>query len=169
MASKLLAVGGVLALVLVSAGAAFVLGVGPMPGATGADSDTESFPTATPGGETTTETQPFAFTTDSIEECGQTCRDVTSTVTNRQSTTAENVTVYSRLYAGNGTDGDVVWVGSEPVGTLDDRASYTTTTRIELSLDDAYAIDQEDGWITIQTTVRTADQTVTFTEKRRVA
>jgi hypothetical protein len=168
MARKLLAVGTVLALVLVGAGAAFVLGVGPAPGGD-TSTDTESFPTETPGEEQMTDTQPFAFTTDSIEECGQTCRDVTSTLTNQQSTTADNVTVYTRLYAGNGTDGDVVWDGSESVGTLGAGESYTTTTRVELSYGDAYAIDQEDGWITIQTTVQTADRTVTFTEQRKVA
>jgi hypothetical protein len=94
---------------------------------------------------------------------------VTSTLTNQQDTTAEDVTVYTRIYAGNGTDGDQVWEGSESVGTLDASESYTATKRVELSFADAYAIDQEDGWITVQTTVETADQTVTFTEQRQVA
>lgn len=59
--------------------------------------------------------------------------------------------------------------GTEDVGTLEAGGSYTVTRRVELSFGDAYAIDQEDGWIPIQTTVETADQTVTFTDQLQVA
>jgi hypothetical protein len=187
MNARPLAVVGVLALVLAGVVGAYVTGFGPAPG--GDDgSDAESFPTATPsetptgdgvtatddgtaGTATPTATAPppFVFSIDAIETCGQTCRDVTSTLTNQQDTTAENVTVYTRIFVGNGTDGDVAWKGSEPVGTLDAGESYTATRRVELSYGDALAIKRNGGWITVQTTVQTEDRTVTFSERRQVA
>ena len=115
-----------------------------------------------------TPTAPFGFVIENIEECGTTCRDVTTTLTNQQDTTAEDITVYSRIFAGQGTDGEEVWRGQESVGTLEASESYTTTRQVELSYSEAYAVRNEDGWITIQTTVETADQTVTFTEQRQV-
>ncbi|WP_311171599.1 hypothetical protein [Halobellus ordinarius] len=154
----------------------------------GNSDDTEPFPTATAtqtpasgddggaeGATTTaastgTPTPPFAFTIDNIEECGQTCRDVTSTLTNQQDTTAEDVTVYTRMFAGNETnEDDEVWRGSADVGTLEPGESHTETRRVELSLSDGLAIQNAGGWITIQTTVETADQTITFSERRKVA
>lgn len=173
------------AVLVVGVGAGAVVVAGDMlPGGTSA-ADFEPFPTATPGGETTatggsdgtatttaggasTETPPFVFSIDTIEECDQTCRDVTSTLTNTQDTTAENVTVYTRIFVGQGTDGDVVWRGSEPVGTLPAGDSYVTTRQVELSFSDALAV-RDNGWITIQTTVETEDRTVTFTDERQVA
>jgi hypothetical protein len=106
---------------------------------------------------------------DNIEECGQTCRDVTSTLSNQQDATAENVTVHTRILAGQGTDGDVVWRGSEDVGTLPAGESSTTTRQVELSFADALKIENNGGWITVQTTVETADGSVTFTDERQVA
>lgn len=179
MAKKLLAL--VIVVALVAGGAAVALGVGPLGDApqSGAESgdDVESFPTETAestndGGDTsstTTAEQPFTLTVDSIEECGETCRDVTTTLTNEQSSTASNVTVYTRIYAGNGTDGDVVWEGTESVGAMDAGESGTDTTRVELSLRDGYAIQSADGWITVQTTVQSENETMTTTEQRQVA
>lgn len=117
---------------------------------------------------TTTSLPPFTFDIVSVEECGETCRDVTITLTNQQETTARNVTVYTRIFAGQGTDGDVVWTGSEPVGTLAPGESTTRTKRVDLSLSGAFAVQQADGWITIQTTVQSQDETMTFTEQRDV-
>ncbi|MEF8855919.1 MAG: hypothetical protein V5A16_00705 [Haloplanus sp.] len=143
----------------------------------GSGADIESFPTETPtrtesgdsAGETTTTSEPepdFVFTIDRIEECGETCRDVTTTLTN-DGAAATDVTVYSRIYAGNGTDGDVVWEGRERVGALDAGASYTTTEQVDLSLADAVAVESAGGWITVQTTVQSDEKTVTFTEQRQ--
>jgi len=169
-------------LVAVGAGAV-VLGDDILPGSDSGDA--ESFPTATPQ-ETTesssgndsdgsgtdaevTATPPFAFVIDNIEECGTTCRDVTTTLTNQQDSTAEEITVYSRIFAGQEVDPDEeVWRGEEPVGTLDADESYTATRRVELSFSEAMAVRNEDGWITIQTTIQTADRTVTFTQQRQV-
>ena len=147
--------------VVVAVGAGAVVAAGDLfPG--GGDTDTDSFPTATP-------TPPFGFAIDTIEECGQTCRDVTSTLRNQQDTTAENVTVYTRIFVGQGSDGDEIWRGQEDAGTLPAGDSYTAEKRVELSLSDGLAVENNDGWITVQTTVETEDQTVTFTDERQVA
>jgi hypothetical protein len=170
------------AVVVVAVGAGAVVAIGDrFPGGSGADTD--SLPTATPesgdeGGPTleptdssttATPTPPFGFVVDDIEECGRTCRDVTSTLTSRRDTTAENVTVYTRILVGRETDGDEVWRGTEDVGTLPAGESYTATTRVELSLADGLKIENSDGWITVQTTVETEDGAVTFADERQVA
>lgn len=112
---------------------------------------------------------PFAFAIDRVETCGTTCRDVTSALTNQRSTAATDVTVETTIYAGNGTTGDGIWSDSEAVGTLDADESYTTTKQVDLSLTDAYAIERNDGWITIETTITSADgETMTMTERRKV-
>jgi hypothetical protein len=178
MPSKTFALGGVAALAVFVAAAAFVPGVGPASGGPSAEGD--SFPTETPagpddGGEddgtgaASGTAAPFGFHVDGVEECGTTCRDVTSTVTNRQGAPAEDVTVHTRVFVGNGTDGDAAWRGTERVGTLDAGASHTATRRVELSYADGLAVQASDGWITVQTTVQTADRTVTYTERRQVA
>ena len=115
--------------------------------------------------------EPFTFGVDEVEECGQTCRDVTATLYNEQAEPASNVTTDIRIYAGeNNTDADdVVWEGTVDVGTLDANASETTTQRIDLSFREALKVDQNGGWITIRTTVDSADTTVTFRESRQVA
>ncbi|EMA22497.1 hypothetical protein [Haloarcula argentinensis] len=182
MDRKLLAVGIVVALLLAGVGGALVAGIGPFQ-AESSGEDRSEFPTATTGtaeSDTATtdtgdsdggaaRTPPFTLSVDSIEECSRTCRDVTSTLANQQNSTAADVTVYTRIYAGDSTDGDVVWEGSEDVGTLEAEGSYTTTRRVDLSFSDAYAIEQADGWITIRTTVETADRTVTLSDQREVA
>ena len=173
------------ALLVVGAGAGAIVVAGDLLSGGNSEAASDPFPTATPddeetaassGGEgtavaggTATATPPFAFTIDNIEQCGQTCRDVTSTLSNQQDTTAENVTVYTRIFAGQGTDGDEVWRGSEDVGTLPAGESYTPTRQVELSFSDGLKIENNDGWITVQTTVETEDGAVTFTDQRQVA
>ncbi|WP_245883351.1 hypothetical protein [Halalkaliarchaeum desulfuricum] len=126
-------------------------------------------------GETETtlddDAEPFSFVIDDIEECGATCRDVTSTLTNTQNETATDVTVYIRIFAGedNTATDDIVWEGTEEAGTLAPAEEHTTTERVELSLQDARKIDREDGWITIQTTVESDETTVTYQDSEQVA
>jgi hypothetical protein len=152
----------------------FASGLGPaLAGGNGEDVGT--FPTASAGsggggsGGGSGSTSAYTLVVDDVEPCGQTCRDVTSTLTNEQSTDATDVTVYTRIYAGNGTDGDVVWEGKEPVGDLDAGESYTATRRIELSLWDANKVREHDGWVTIKTAVRSDERTDTFSQRRDVA
>lgn len=174
----LIAGGLAVVVVVLGLGAAFFLGVGPAPGGNSGETLTD-FPTATPGddssdgsgSDSTSDFDPFTFTVDKIEECGQTCRDVTATLHNHQNDTATGVTVFTRIYAGenNTVSDDLVWEGKEEIGTLDADGSHTTTERVELSLQDAQKINQNDGWITILTTVKTDQQTVTFQDSEQVA
>lgn len=172
-------IGGVIVIAVVAAvaGAALYTGSGPAPGGGAGETDGE-FPTAEPsntsdGSQTVSsgDATPFTFSVDSVEECGQTCRDVTATLTNERNETATGVTSYIRIYAGENTTDpdDVVWEGTVDVGTLEAGASERTTERIDLSLGDALEIDQNGGWITIQTTVESDDTTVTYEESRQVA
>ena len=141
-----------------------------------ADNGTTPTATVTPDSPTSTETEtataaerPFGFTVDRTEECGRTCRDVTTTLTNQRSTEASDVQVETRIYAGNGTDGDPVWTGERAIGELAAGESTTETTRVDLGLSDAVAIESEDGWITIETTISSNAETMTLTERRQVA
>lgn len=139
-------------------------------GGGGGATDTPSGSDGTATDEATTQsTPPFAFTIDQIEACGQTCRDVTATLTNHQNDTATGVTVYTQIYAGNSTDsGNRVWSGDESVGTLSANDSYTSTNRVELSLLEAKQVQDNDGWLTIVTTVESDQTTVTFESRRDV-
>lgn len=175
-------VGGLLvvgAIVLIAIAAVYI-GVGPAPGGdAGGDTgdDIETFPTAaTPvtngtADGATTAASPFAFVIDTVEVCGQTCRDVTATVTNQQNQTATGVTVFTRIYAGENTTAseDQVWEGIEDIGRLEAGASETSTRRVELSLQEARQIDQAGGWITIQTTVQSDETMVTFVNSEQVS
>lgn len=181
MSRKALLAGAAVLLVLAAGiGAAFVLGVGPAPG--GDDTQLTDFPTETPaatasggstatGASTGTATPPFAFEIERIETCGETCRDVTASLTNQQDEPAEDVTVFTRIYAGedNTAEEDLVWSGKEEVGTLQAGETHTATKRVELSLNEGLAVENHGGWVTIVTTVQTADRTVTYRESRQVA
>lgn len=109
-----LLVGGILVAVVVAIGLgyAFYTGVGPAPGGSDSGETLTDFPTETTSDQQTTtqdgeNVPPFSFTIDQIETCGQTCRDVTATVTNNQNEEATGVTVYMRIFAGqNNTDID---------------------------------------------------------------
>lgn len=171
-------VGGILVVLVLAIGLGYVFyaGIGPAPGGSDAGETISDFPTETTSDQETTDqanedVPPFSFTIDDIGTCGQTCRDVTATVTNNQDETATGVTVYTRVFAGqNDTEtDDLVWEGQENVGTLEADGAHTSTTRVELSLQDAQKIKQHDGWITILTTVESDETTVTFQDSDQVA
>lgn len=180
MSRTTIAVGAVLlALLVAGLGAAYFAGVGPAPGGSDDRQRLTDVPTGTPigtawSGESAvagSSTPPFGFTIEAIEECGRTCRDVTVSLSNERDEPATNVTVFTRIYAGqdNTAEEDLVWSGKEPVGTLEAGGSYTATERVELSLQEALAVENNGGWITVVTTVRSRERTVTFRESRQVA
>ena len=170
--------GGVLVLaVLAAAGFAVFAGVGPAPGG-GADATSEEVPATEPttgggggGGGGSGDSEPFSFGVDEVEPCGRTCRDVTATLYNEQAEPASDVTAYIWIYAGEDTTDpdDLIWEKTVDIGALDASASATTTERIDLSLREALAVERRDGWITIRTTVESAETTATFRESRQVA
>ncbi|MGM0592481.1 MAG: hypothetical protein ACQETI_12815 [Halobacteriota archaeon] len=113
-------------------------------------------------------TEPFSFYVEDIEECGQTCRDVTVSLTNNQDEPERNVVVHTSIYAGNNTDeSNLVWEGEE-TGSLDAKETMTMTERVELSYSDGFKITQNGGTVTVVTEIRSDDETVTFTERRDV-
>jgi len=65
----------------------------------------------------------------------------------------------------------LVWEGRERVGSLGAGESYTSTERVDLSLADAVAVEGAGGWITVRTTMQSAEEpvTVTVTQRRQVA
>jgi|AntDeeMetageno50_2_1112565.scaffolds.fasta_scaffold00637_2 hypothetical protein len=165
MNQKLLASGLLVAVLVVGGlGAAMYTGVGPAPGSgPSAESDTE-----TTDDQAATEESPFTFTVDEIDDCGETCRDVTATVDNTQDEPAESVTVSTSIFAGENSTEEVVWEGTEEIGTLAAGDAHTSTKRVDLSLSEAYAVDENDGWITIVTTIDSDDETITVRESRQV-
>ena len=183
--SRKYAIGGVVVVLVLglTLGWAAYAGVGPAPGGTAGDTIDE-FPTPSDGDDggsgtsstsssssaSSTDAPPFTFTVDELEECGHTCRDVTATLHNEQEETATGVTVYIRIFAGkdNTDTDDIVWEGSEGVSTLEADGHHTTTERVDISVRDGWAIEREDGWITILTAVETDDRTVTFQDSEQV-
>lgn len=176
---------GVAVVLMVGAGiaGAFIAGVGPFePG--GDEEDLGDYPTGTPvdgggsggdgGGSGTAsdgdDLPAYYFEVTEMEECGQTCRDVTVELTNNRDEQANEVVVYVKMFAGNSTDSDDrVWQGKEEVGTMEARDTVSATKQVELSYSDGYETQQNGGWVTIRTTVRSEDVTLTFTERRQVA
>jgi len=140
---------------------------GPAPG------ETPASPPDTSGGDDGTETTPdepaFTVVADNTEKCGRTCRDVTSTVTNRHNATAENVSVATQIYAGKRATANRSGGGRPTSAPLEEGKSHTATKRIQLSFGDAIAVKGASGWVTIETTVESDGETVTLTERRDVA
>jgi len=186
-----LVAGGVLLLVFVAGVAAFAAGLGPAPGGDSGGGELTDVPTGTgtiyggsgtatddggsdgggsDGSTATAESgPPFVFEVTEIDECGRTCRDVTVTLFNEQEDTATGVTIYTRIFAGNSTDeSDKVWEGKEDVGRLEGGGSVTATKRVELSLMEANQVRENDGWVTVLTTVRSDETTITFRSREQV-
>lgn len=180
----------VVAVVAVGGAAAFVAGIGPLGDIGGGDSgEVTSTPastgtvydgsggsggdgdagTGTAAGAEENSVPPYTFAVESIEECGDTCRDVTVQLDNNRDETAAGVSVFTQIYAGNSTDAsDRVWEGTRDVGTMEAGTSTTETSRVELSYSEGYQVQQNDGWITIVTTVESDDVTITFRNRRQV-
>lgn len=168
-----LAVGGVVG--------AVITGVGPAPGGSdgsdGGNVGNGGDGTETPyedtvvvestGTESTSSGEPldpFSFVIQNITECGDTCREVSATIVNQRNTTAAGVTVRSEIYTG----GEQIWQGSSDVGELDANATYTDTKTVELSIVEAYRVQQNDGQIRIETYVVTNNGTYVFKDERDV-
>lgn len=189
--SGILTVVVIVIVVLVAVGGAFALGLGPLGGAgdgeaTPTPADTPT-PAATPtpadtptpaptdavdtqsGEETAENRPPFGFEIVDMEECGTTCRDVTVTLHNNQDQSASDVSVTTRIYAGNSTDeSDQIWSGDEEIGDMEASGSATRTQRVELSTSEAFDVQRNDGWITIHTTIESEESTFTFEDRRNV-
>ncbi|NHN61168.1 MULTISPECIES: hypothetical protein [Halorussus] len=124
-----------------------------------ASGDSASDATATPSDSG------YAFTIQSIEDCGSTCRDVTARLDNSGGAVREEVEVTTKMYA----DDDLLWAGNETVGRLGPGESHTSTRRVDVGFSGGLAISANDGYVTIVTVVRSEGGTARFSERRKVA
>jgi hypothetical protein len=122
-------------------------------------------PTAPPDVTVTGTTRQFTFSVDEFEPCGETCREVTATLTNTGDPAAA-VTVTSRLYAGDRGDNQV-WSGTEDVGDMDRDEAHPFTHRIEISPLDAPAVCGADH-VTLVSAVESATHRQVFVAPREV-
>ncbi|WP_049937514.1 hypothetical protein [Haloplanus natans] len=135
--------------------------------AAGADSVSTATPTpATTGTEAAAESPPtITMQVRSIESCSTRCREVTVALTNGGSAPARDVSVTTRIT----TDGSLVWQGRSDVGRLVAGETVMRTRTVDVGYLDAARIEANDGVVRIETTVRTANGTRVFTERRDVS
>lgn len=120
------------------------------------------------GQATETRPPPFSVDIESVDSCGQTCRDVTATLENNQEQQATGVSVDTTIFAGESTNGDIVWEGSQDVGSLPAGASETDTQRVDLGFMAAAKVQGSGGEITILLVVESDQRSVRFVEHRDV-
>ena len=143
-------------------------GVATTDGGTSVETDGGGGNAAASDGGTATSTRPaydFQFRILNTKSCGQTCRDVTVRLTNQGAETATGVTAKSRIFA----DGDRIWSGTENIGTMSPGESVTRTKRVKLGMFDAMKVKQNNGYVTIKTTVTWDGGSRTFTQRVKVA
>lgn len=164
-----------LVVVLTGVGYGYVVGVGPLEEdpAAGLDEPPETQESYDMGGSSGVgaedEGPPFAFDVESVEECGETCREVNVALHNLMDEEAENVVVHSWIYAGETTDrDDVVWADNREVGTLEGGDILRSTDEVDLSVQQANNVRDADGVVTIETTVESGQETVTFVNREDV-
>lgn len=159
---------GILAVSLLGTGLVFATDAGDSfaDAVTGADTTTPYEPAPDErGDDESPENRTYAFTIDRIEDCGTTCRDVTASLTNTGTVARSDVVVETRIYAAD----DLLWRGNASAGRLPVGATYETTERVELGVRDAAAIKRNDGYITIQTVVHSAEGRKVYQERQQVA
>lgn len=107
----------------------------------------------------------YDFTIEQVEKCGTTCRDVTARLANAGATERTDVRVTTRVYADEG----LLWTGNETVGALAPGEAHTSTKRVDVGLSGGMKIQNNDGYVTIVTVVRSDEGTTRFSERRKVA
>jgi len=138
-------------------------------GGGGGDSDGDSSAVDTLDTEPERSGPPFVPELESMEECGETCREATVALQNNMNVEAENVVVYVRLHAGDSTDSeDVVWAKNRNIGTLAPGEVYRETETVELTPQQANEVREKDGVVTAKATVESDQATATFVERDNV-
>ena len=174
-ADTLVAAGALVVLVIavLLVGGTFAFGVGPFGGEGGPAAESTT-PTATDGGSESDaggsangpdHVRPFTVSVDRVEECGNTCRDVTASLTNNGGNPRESVTVTTEIYAGE----DRVWKGGRDLGTLAPDETETRTHRVDVGYLGGAKIKGNGGTVTVVTTVDWSDGSATYREQRTVA
>ncbi len=111
----------------------------------------------------------FEMEITEITHCGETCRDVDVTLRNNMDVEATEVVFYTRIYSGASTsEDDVVWADNRDVGAISAGDTLESTDRVELTSQKANDVRREDGDITIETTVESSQETVTFVRRENV-
>ena len=180
---KTAAVMGVLVIVGVVTGYAYVEGIGPLEEdpAAGLEEppETENVYAIDGGGDggnvgggdsanvdtgtQSEDTPPFEFEVSSIDDCGRTCREVDAVLHNRMDESARDIVVYTWIYAGNTTDrDDVVWADNRGIDVLEEGGTRRSTDRVNLSVQQAENVRENDGWITVEATVESRNETAKF-------
>lgn len=187
MSRKAAVLGVVLLVVTGGLVGVFALGINPVDTVTSSTSNGnvggDTGGSATPGGSTgggdgsgsgtsgdastdsSSDTPDFTFAVQRIEECGTTCRDVTVAATNRMDESAANVEVETVITTG----GDEIWTGTESFPEVAASETKTRTKRVELSYLEAAKVKNNDGYITVTTTITWDGGEQTFSERRKVA
>lgn len=152
----------VVAIVVLGAGVGAAAYVGVIPGLSGGPSPTGTPPSS--AATTPTDNATFSFSVNNVSRCGQVCRLMNTTTTNQMDETAVNVTLHVQVYA----DDEGVWQGTTQVGDLAVDESANSTTRIEVGLRGARAIQGNDGNVTVVTNVRANNGNQTFQTESNV-
>jgi hypothetical protein len=152
----------VVGIVVLGAGVGVAAFTGVLPGTGGGSAPEGAPPSATAAGPTDNAT--FAHDVVTVSRCGQVCRLMNTTTTNSMDETAVNVTLHVQVYA----DGEGIWQGRTPVGDLAPGESANSTTRIEVGLRGARAIQQNGGNVTVVTNVRANNGNQTFQTQSNV-
>lgn len=100
-----------------------------------------------------------------MSKCGTTCRDVTVTLSNAGAAPVHDVAVTATIYTG----GDAIWEGTERVGTIDARESYTATKRVQIGYADGIKIERNGGEVTLEAVVTSDQGTQVIRERKTVA
>lgn len=106
----------------------------------------------------------FVMATEEIEACGFTCRDVTSTLGNVGAADATDVRVAVVVTV----DDERIWEETESIGTLETGDGETRTRRVDVELNDALAVQRNDGRVTVETTIVSDELSATFAREERI-
>ncbi|MFD1633588.1 hypothetical protein ACOZ4L_10380 [Haloplanus ruber] len=131
----------------------------------GATGPAAATPTHTPTAAPAAATSPnVTMRVRSVENCGSRCRTVTIALSNEGAEAARDVRVATSITTGD----SLVWEASSDVGRIATEETATRTRTVRIGYADAAKIKANDGRIRIETVVRTANATRTFTEERTV-
>jgi len=158
------------ALLVVAVAGTAALIVAPPNDTTAADADSgatgpaTATPTHTPTAAAAATSPNVTMRVRSVENCGSRCRTVTIALSNEGTEAARDVRVATSITTGD----SLVWEASSDVGHIATEETATRTRTVRIGYADAAKIKANDGRIRIETVVRTANATRTFTEERTV-
>ena len=118
---------------------------------------------------TATDADRFALDVGEPRLCGPSCGAADLTLTNTQSTLAQNVSVRAAVYAGQTPEGVPLWTRTELVGDLAPGETRTLTHRAGWDDGTADRVRTAGGWVTVEITVRSDEATATFVGTQRLS